>query len=143
MKVQNISRHLCILLITGVVLFGLPAKTVVAATGILEQINFQGKVVNKTSGTNLSDASYSFTFSLYSASSGGTAIWTETKSLSVTNGIFQTMLGDTTALPGSVDFNTDNLYLGVSFNGDGEMTPRIRLAAVPYAFNAAICCGVP
>lgn len=52
------------------------------------------------------------------------------------DGIFQTNLGDTTPLPGSVDFNTDNIYLGIEFNSNGEMTPRIQFTAVPYAFNA-------
>jgi hypothetical protein len=113
-----------------------------AATGILKQINFQGKVVNKTVGTNVTDGSYNFTFGIYSVDTGGAAIWTETKSVTVTNGIFQTLLGDTTPLPGSIDFNTDNLYLGINFNSDGEMTPRIRLAAVPYAFNAEKVAGL-
>jgi hypothetical protein len=114
-----------------------------AATGINKQISFQGKVVAKADGTNVTNGSYSFTFRIYSSSSGdtgspclSTCIWEETKTLTVTSGIFQTNLGDTTALPGSVDFNSDTLYLSVKFNGDTEMSPRIRLAAVPYAFNA-------
>ena len=110
-------------------------EVVNAATGINKQINFQGKVVN-SDGTNVANGSYSFIFSLYSVSSAGSAIWTETKTLTVTDGIFRTDLGDTTALPGSVDFNTDNIYLGINFNSDGEMTPRVRLDAVPQAFNA-------
>ncbi|MBP7768610.1 hypothetical protein KA082_02125 [Candidatus Woesebacteria bacterium] len=123
-------------------LWYLSISPVLAATGVLKQINFQGKVVNKTVGTNIADGSYSFVFSIYSVSSGGTAIWTETKSVTVTNGIFQTMLGDTTSLPGSLDFNTDNLYLGINFNSDGEMSPRVRFAAVPYAFNALKVAGL-
>lgn len=107
-----------------------------AATGINRQINFQGKVVAKTVGTNVANGSYSFTFSIYTVASGGSAVWTETKSLTVTDGIFQTNLGDTTSLPGSVDFNTDNIYLGINFNSDGEMTPRVRFTAAPYAMNA-------
>ncbi|MCE9643622.1 MAG: hypothetical protein K8Q97_04925, partial [Candidatus Andersenbacteria bacterium] len=112
-----------------------------AATGLNKQVNFQGKVVN-SDGTNVADGSYSFTFSLYSVSSAGTAIWTETKSLTVTDGIFRTDLGDTTSLPGSVDFNTDNIYLGINFNSDGEMSPRVRLDAVPQAFNADAVDGI-
>jgi hypothetical protein len=46
------------------------------------------------------------------------------------------MLGSSTTLPGSVDFNTSTLYLGVKVGSDAEMTPRIQLAAAPYAFNA-------
>lgn len=140
--VQKISRLFIFLLLLGAVFLVLPTQKVVAAPGILKQINFQGKVVNKTVGTNITDGSYSFTFGLYSASSGGVAIWTETKSVTVTNGIFQTLLGDTTAMPGSLDFNTDNLYLGINFNSDGEMTPRVRMAAVPYAFNALKVAGL-
>ncbi len=106
-----------------------------AATGINQQISFQGKVVN-SNGTNVTNGSYTFVFRLYDVDTAGTHIWTETKSLTVTDGIFQTNLGDTTALPGSVDFNTDNIYLGINFNSDGEMSPRVRFTAAPYAFNA-------
>lgn len=138
---RRIRRLLAVPIMVGV-FFVLCSTSVFAATGILKQINFQGKVVNKTVGTNVSDGSYTFTFSIYTASSGGTAVWTETKSVTVTNGIFQTLLGDTTALPGSLDFNTDNLYLGINFNSDGEMSPRVRLAAVPYALNALKVAGL-
>lgn len=117
-----------------------------AATGIRQTINFQGKVVNDD-GTNVTDGSYDFEFALYSVSSAGTAIWTETwnsgsTQVAVTDGIFRVELGSITVLPGSVDFNTDNLYLGVNFNSDGEMSPRIRFTAVPYAFNAKTVGGL-
>lgn len=116
-----------------------------AAAGINKQINFQGKVVLTTSGTNVADASYSFLFCIYTTASPATpctagadndAVWRESKSLTVTDGIFQTNLGDTTALPGSVDFNTDNIYLGINFDGNGQMTPLVRFTATPYAMNA-------
>lgn len=115
-----------------------------AATGINKTISFQGKVVN-TDGTNVADNSYSFRFRIYNSASAdatntcsaNSCLWEETKTLSTVNGIFQTYLGDTTTLPGNIDFNSDTLYLGVQFNGDTEMTPRIRLSAVPYAFNAS------
>jgi len=115
-----------------------------AATGINKQVNFQGKVVN-TDGTNVTNGSYTFLFCLYTTGSPVTActsgadndaVWRESKSVTVTDGVFQTSLGDTTTLPGSVDFNTDNIYLGVNFNANGQMTPLIRFTAVPYAFNA-------
>jgi hypothetical protein len=130
----------CLLLLG--VMFLLPASRVSAATGTLKQINFQGKVVTKTTGVNIADGDYSFTFRIYDVSSAGTHIWTETKTLTVTNGIFQTLLGDVTSLPGSVDFNTDNLYLGINFNSDGEMSPRVRFAAVPQAMNALKVAGL-
>ena len=100
------------------------------------QINFQGKLTNPD-GTNITDGSYSIIFSLYSVSSGGTAIWTETQStVSVAAGIFQVSLGSVTSLPGSVDFNSTPLYLGIKVGADAEMTPRIQFTAAPYAFNS-------
>jgi hypothetical protein len=102
-------------------------------------------VVN-TDGTNVSNASYTFLFCIYTTASPTTActstadndaIWRESKSITVTDGIFQTNLGDTTAFASLVDFNTDNIYLGINFNANGQMTPLVRFTAAPYALNAA------
>jgi hypothetical protein len=122
------------------------APIVLAATGINDQISFQGKVVN-TNGTNVANGSYDFVFKLYTVSSAGTAVWTETwnsgtSQVTVTDGIFQVNLGTHTDLPGSIDFNTDNIYLGIEFNGDGEMSPRVHFTAAPYAFNAMKVAGL-
>lgn len=117
----------------ALLLFVLPSRSEAA---INSQINFQGKLTN-TNGTNVTDGTYSIVFSIYSASSGGSAIWTETQgSVSVTDGIFQVALGSVSSLPGSVDFNSSSLYLGITVGADAEMTPRIRLTASPYSFNA-------
>jgi hypothetical protein len=112
-------------------------------------INFQGKVVNGSGAanpsTNVTDGSYTFRFCLYTTASPATpcsaganndAVWRESKSLTVTNGVFQTELGDTTTM---IDVSAyTNLYLGINFNSDaaGEMTPRIHLDSVPYALNS-------
>lgn len=145
MRVFSTYRLLCLLVFS--VVFALVGslfqpQPATATAGIFKQINFQGKVVNKTTGTNIADNTYSFTFSIYNVDTGGAAIWTETKNVQVTNGIFQTLLGSSTALPGDLNFNTQELYLGVNFNSDGEMLPRVRFAAVPYAFNALKVAGL-
>ncbi|MFZ3031813.1 MAG: hypothetical protein WA082_02145, partial [Candidatus Moraniibacteriota bacterium] len=128
-KQTRITKYIlvvAILAISGVFSFSLPVE---AAAGVNKQINFQGKVTN-TDGTNVTTASYTFLFCLYTAASPATpctsgadndAVWRESKSITVTDGIFQTNLGDTTTLPGSVDFNTDNIYLGINFNANGQM----------------------
>lgn len=106
------------------------------------QINFQGKLTN-TDGTNVTNGTYSIVFSLYSVASGGSAVWTETQgSVSITDGIFQVSLGSVTSLPGSVDFNSSDLYLGIKVGADAEMTPRVRLTAAPYAFNSDTLDGI-
>jgi hypothetical protein len=119
----------------------LPSSSVSAATGINHQINFQGKLVNPN-GTNVTDGSYSIVFSIYNVASAGSALWTETQTVTLSNGIFQVNLGSVTALPGTIDFNTDNIYLGIKVGTDAEMTPRVQFTAVPQAFNAEKLGGI-
>ncbi len=120
-------------------------RSLFAADGIYEAVNFQGKVVN-ADGTNVADGSYDFEFKLYNVGSGGTAAWTETwdsancGQLDVADGTFQVELGSCTSFTN--DFNQDSWYLGVNFNSDGEMAPRIRFTAVPYAMNAKKVAGL-
>lgn len=100
------------------------------------QINFQGKLTN-TDGTNVTNGTYSIVFSIYTVSGGGVAVWTETQpAVTVTDGIFRVALGSVTSLPGSVDFNSSSLWLGIKVGADAEMTPRVQFTASPYAFNS-------
>lgn len=124
------------LLFFGLGLFSFSrSNTASAAVGINHQINFQGKLVN-LNGTNVTDGSYSVVFSIYNVSTAGTALWTETQTVTVTQGIFQVNLGSVTVLPGTIDFNTDNIYLGIKVGADAEMTPRVTFTAVPQSFNS-------
>jgi len=100
---------------------------------INEQINYQGKLTD-SAGDAVADTTYSIVFRLYTVSSGGTNIWTETQSVTTTNGLFSVMLGSGTSLS-NIDFN-QTLYLGVNVNADGEMSPRKIIGAVPAAFYA-------
>ena len=106
-------------------------------------MNYQGKLTNN-SGLAVADGTYAMEFKLYTQSSGGSAIWTETRSggnvVTVTNGLFSVMLGSVTSLS-SVNFNQP-LYLGVNVASDGEMTPRKALGTVPSAFEAEQLGGV-
>lgn len=110
---------------------------------INQQINFQGKLTNPD-GTNLADGNYSIRYRIYTSPTldatnscaANSCKWEETQSVSVADGIFQVSLGSSTALPGSVDFNSNALYLGVKVGSDSEMTPRIQFTAAPYAFNS-------
>ncbi len=123
-----------------VLVFYFATPGVQASTGIYHAINFQGKIVNKADGTNISDGTYSFTFKFYDAASSGNQLpvgspWSETQSLPVTSGVFKATLGSVTAIPSTLDFNSDSLYLDITFNGE-TFTTRVQMTAVPYAFNA-------
>src|SRR5688572_18867895 len=115
-----------------------------AAAQINNQINYQARLMD-ASGFPVADGNYSIIFSLYDASTAGNRIWTAAGTLgtptaltvNVQNGLFTILLGDTGQNTlDTVDWNSDQLYLGVTINADAEMVPRKRLAAAPQAFNA-------
>lgn len=121
-----------------------------AQASINRQINFQGKLTNPD-GTNITDGSYSMRFRIYNhptndaanSCAANSCQWEETQgTVSVSDGIFRVALGSSNALPGSVDFNSSPLYLGVKVGSDAEMTPRIEFTATPYAFNSDMLDGL-
>lgn len=150
-KATYFSAVLMCILVSSIFYF----QTVSAA--INKEINYQGKLTN-ASDAIVSNGTYNIRFKFYTVASGGSPIWTETwcyspdsgttcdgtgtnNRITVTSGLFSTMLGSTTVLT-SVDFN-QTLYLGVEIGGsattptwDGEMSPRKRLGSVPSAFVA-------
>jgi hypothetical protein len=137
---KAVVRFFAIVLLVVQVLVLVPLQPVQAA--INPQIPFSGSLKD-SGGTAVDDANYDIVFRLYSAASGGSALWTGTHTASngnavvVDDGIFRVLLGSGTGntLSG-VNFNSDTLYLGITVGTDGEMTPRYRLGAAPYAFNA-------
>jgi hypothetical protein len=117
-----------------------------ATAGINRQINFQGKIVNKTTTTNIPNDSYVFTFKFYNAATDGdqlpiSATWTENQTLPVTNGIFRATLGSVTPIPTALNFNDDAIYLDITFAGE-IFTTRVRMTSVPYAINAQKVSGL-
>ncbi|HEX7259335.1 MAG TPA: hypothetical protein VF272_00180, partial [Candidatus Saccharimonadia bacterium] len=145
----------------------LQPRTAEAATGINQQINFQGKVVNPD-GTNIPNGTYNIEFKIYQDGNGvlgggdETLKWTESRlrnnsqGVTITDGIFQVNLGSVnTALGTAVDFNQDTLWLSINlgntnatctpFSGcspDGEMNPFIRFTSAPYALNSGKLSGL-
>jgi hypothetical protein len=73
-------------------------------------------------------------FALYSAASGGVALWGETQTVSVSDGIFSVMLGAATPIPTAIASNA-SLYLGITVRSDSEMTPRRQLGSAAYALQ--------
>jgi hypothetical protein len=74
-------------------------------------------------------------FKLYGTEAGGTALWVEGKDVSVANGLFSTLLGDTAPLNPSI-FDGQTLWVGVTVGADPEARPRLRVAHAPYALHA-------
>ena len=94
---------------------------------IPQTLNYQGYLTN-SAGVPV-NAPVNVTFRLYTAASGGSAVWTETQSsVGVAGGIYNAVLGSVTAL--SVPFNVP-YFLSLQVNGDAEMSARQPLSAVP------------
>lgn len=98
------------------------------------QFTHQGRLTT-ANGTPV-DAALTFHFRLYDRGVGGDPLWAETTEIPVENGFYSVQLGETEALPVAA-FTGSPLYLGVQIDGDAEMSGRVVLASVPYAFRAA------
>ncbi|MEK9138053.1 MAG: hypothetical protein AAB393_13080, partial [Bacteroidota bacterium] len=98
-------------------------------------LSYQG-ILSDTSGNPKPDGTYGITFRIYNVPSGGSALWSETKSLPVKRGLFATVLGNQTAFPASLAFDRQ-YWLSIQPAGDPELSPRIQLTAVGYSLNSA------
>ncbi len=110
----------------------------IAEAAPADTLNFQGRLLDSSGGLT-SDGFYDIEFNLYDNASGGSSLWTETwntgtSQVRIANGYFSVYLGTHTSFP-SLDW-TDDKFLTMNVEGDGEMNPRFRLTAVPYAFAA-------
>ena len=113
-----------------VLLQGLFASTMVYAD-VPKLINHQGYLTN-SAGTPV-NASVPIIFTIYNVPTGGTALWTETRTVIPSKGVFDVNLGETTPinLPFDVPY-----YLGIKVGADAEMIPRQSLTSVSYAFRS-------
>jgi hypothetical protein len=100
---------------------------------------FQGRL-NDTNGPLNTNAA--MIVRIYAVSSGGAALWQETQSsVPVTNGLFSVALGQSVPVDASI-LNGNARWLGISVNGNAELTPRIQITAAPYAITAGNLTGV-
>lgn len=113
-----------------------PAAVGVTVAPVAPVLHYQGRLLDPTTGQAKADGPYPVVFRLYGTASGGSPLWTESKSITVSRGLFATLLGDTTALD-LAHFDGRELYLGVTVGSDPEAQPRQRIAFVAYALYAA------
>lgn len=103
------------------------------ALAIPKLISYQG-TLHDADGQPIS-STINITFSVYNAETGGEAIWSETQNVSVSNGLFNVMLGSVTPISSSV-FQNDLLYLGIQVAADPEMAPRQRFTSGSFSYIA-------
>jgi hypothetical protein len=114
---------------------GLCVLTVLPAQAqIPRMVSYQG-VVADSAGAPIPDGAYAITFRLYSAASGGTALWQEPKTMQLHRGLISTTLGDQVLFGASVDFSQP-YWLGIQIGTDPEMQPRVRFTSSGYSIRA-------
>ncbi len=129
---RHVLAGLCFCLACGVLLAEAPPL-----------VNFQGKLTD-SGGVPVADGSHSLRFRVYSAATGdtgdpcaGSCLWEETQNLSTQFGVYSVLLGSVTPLTASV-FDGSERYVSVKLAAEPEMTPRQRIASVPYALSAGV-----
>ena len=96
------------------------------------KIRFQGRL-SDTQGSSQDDI-FNVTFRLYDADKDGSPLWEELQQgVSIEEGILDVELGSVTPLDCAFD---KQYWLSVEIDSDGEMIPRFKLNAVPYAIKA-------
>jgi hypothetical protein len=130
-------------------------------------LSYQGRVTDATGALvgNSSPVNRAIKFQLYTASSGGTAVWAETQTVTISGGEFSVLIGNGTGvsgltgpsspaptpykkLPDILNASTNtagvNFYLGVTVDDgnsatiDAEISPRQQLVAGAYALRATV-----
>jgi len=116
----------------GFLLVFLICTTSLYAEDIARTISHQG-ILTSPDGIIIENDRYTLTVGIYDEEISGEALWTETQTVEVINGIYTIQLGIIEPL----DFVFDTQYwIGISVNGGDELNPRIPLSSVPYSFHA-------
>ena len=147
---SQLSHTLITAVILGALFFG--AARVGALDGMLSPlaqttgasfstINYQGRLADPD-GTPISDI-LTFKFSLYDAPTDGNLLWGPEShdDVPVSDGLFSVRLGQYESLPPTL-FNGGDVWLEIVVKGE-TLSPREKLAAVPYAMVASEALTVP
>ena len=110
----------------------------VSLAAVPQTINFQGYLAD--SGGTPVNGTVQMQFKLYSSQSvTATPLWSEThQSVQVADGRYSVVLGNGSPTPVPINLPFDMpYYLGIKVGSDAEMTPRLALTSMGYAFRAA------
>ncbi|HEX2674833.1 MAG TPA: hypothetical protein VHM25_28350 [Polyangiaceae bacterium] len=127
----------CVAALVALLAFVASGSSASAAPQIVPQtLTQQGRLLD-SDGAPVDAVQLTFTFSLYTTASAGTAIWSEQQTVTPDNGYFSAKLGEGTAFtPDIFDGSRGTLYLGIKIGSDAEMAPRQELTSVPFAMLA-------
>lgn len=98
---------------------------------IPQTLSFQGVLVNPSDGQAVVDSSYTFIFSIYNVDTGGSALWTETQTLTTSQGQYSAILGS--VFPIDIT-GSENYWLGIQVDPSPELG-RVQLTSSAYLLD--------
>lgn len=108
------------------------AASIVRAADVPPVLHQEGRIL-RADGTP-ERGSMQLVFAIYDVATGGSAVWSETQSVSLsTDGYYAAILGNGIPLPA---LNGSAYWLGITVVGEAEMLPRARVASVPFSLRA-------
>jgi len=96
-------------------------------------INYQGQLTDGSG--NPANGTFTMIFRIFEAATGGTALYTETQNVTVSNGVFNVLIGSVTPIPLTLFDSGAERHLEITVSG-AVLTPRRRFGSVPYAFTS-------
>lgn len=131
---RSVATILSVIQIAVLCVSGVASAPQTASAAIPSTVGYQGRL--KSASGSFLTGTYSFTFRIYDDLTAGTLLWSETQpTVTVESGVFIVRLGSVTPFPTTLDFNQP-LFLATEVNSDGEMSPRVTINSVPYAYTA-------
>jgi hypothetical protein len=130
-----------LLALAVVVFFWIPP----AAAQETEVIRFQGTLTGPDGGPLRTDI-YNVDFSIWDhATDGFDALWSETQTVEVNEGLFDVFLGGVNPLSPDIftpeEGESELRFLEIQVEGDDPMTPRLQMAKMPNSFISSRVLG--
>lgn len=118
----------------SLVLLCLMAGLARVAAQVPQTVSYQGRLLL---GTNLVNGTVGLSLRLFNTSSGGSLLYEDSNSVAVVDGLYSTYLGDQTTAGSLAGALTNaSVWLETMVNGTA-LTPRERIASVPYSLNVS------
>ncbi len=97
------------------------------------EFSYQGRLLDDK-GHPVPDGDYEMNYSLYHLSAGGTAVYSDTQTIPVKDGLFTTSIGPSPDL--DPELFAQPAWMEVTIEGE-TLSPRQRLQGSPFAFSLA------
>jgi len=105
----------------------------VGAPDLHPEMSHQGRLLD-AAGAPVADGNYTFRYRIFHAATAGTPVYTETKTVAVSDGLFDTSIGALSVI--TPDLFAQPAWMEIAVNGEA-LAPRQKLLGAPYAFSLA------